>query len=853
VQNILDAILAGDTAPATSRTSSFPSPTAPSPSTRTRSTCSRAWSPKDKDPRKSLHVDEVPLPELGPGEALVAVMASRSTTTPSGPRSSSRCRRSASSSATAGSPDADQAARPAVPRRRLRPAGVVLRTGPGVTQVEARRPRSSRTASRSSSRTPTATTTRCSTPSAAHLGLRDQLRRPGRLALVKANQLMPKPEHLTWEEAASPGLVNSTAYRQLVSKNGGGMKQGDNVLIWGASGGLGGYATQYALNGGATRSAWSPTRRRPRSSAAWAPSWSSTAPPRATEVLEGRAHQAGPEGVAALRQEDPRAHRRRGHRHRLRAPGRETFGASVYVTRKGGTIVTCASTSGYMHEYDNRYLWMNLKRIISSHFANYRESWEANRLIARARSTRRCRGPTPSTRSARPRSTCTTTCTRARSACSASPPRRASASPRGRRAPAPAPRREGRPGQQPGREREARHRAREARQGARGEALRERDADVRQPRRPRQRAAPPGRGGVRRHPLGRPRRGRRHPLAGDQGRQGDPRRGNPRGRGHARRPAQGARRAARPDPGRRRAGAHPRPQRGHRPACLRPARGRPAPPGRPAGDPSSAPPPSATPRRLVPPPTARSRRRAAPSPSRRSASPRRPPTTTPAPSPRPTAWSRRPRTAPPPPRSAPARRSPRPTPSASRPRPRPTPSWCAPVARPSRSSPPRARRPRTSPAAGQAEAERELTDLRNEVARLGKRRDAIVAQLAQLRDVVAGFGEDVAVKAPSRSWAPGAPLSHGPFYIGFFGASVPDGVLARHADAGHRQHPGPDRRRALPRGRAQPGGDVVQSRELRGRRIKRALGAARSSSRWSSACSPCSWSRSCRSSPTRSR
>ncbi|MET9932919.1 crotonyl-CoA carboxylase/reductase, partial [Streptomyces sp. NPDC006324] len=31
---------------------------------------------RDKDPRKSLHLDQVPLPELGPGEALVAVMAS---------------------------------------------------------------------------------------------------------------------------------------------------------------------------------------------------------------------------------------------------------------------------------------------------------------------------------------------------------------------------------------------------------------------------------------------------------------------------------------------------------------------------------------------------------------------------------------------------------------------------------------------------------------------------------------------------------------------------------------------------------------------------------------------------------
>ena len=31
---------------------------------------------RDKDPRKSLHVDEVATPELGPGEAIVAVMAS---------------------------------------------------------------------------------------------------------------------------------------------------------------------------------------------------------------------------------------------------------------------------------------------------------------------------------------------------------------------------------------------------------------------------------------------------------------------------------------------------------------------------------------------------------------------------------------------------------------------------------------------------------------------------------------------------------------------------------------------------------------------------------------------------------
>jgi crotonyl-CoA reductase len=200
------------------------------------------------------------------------------------------------------------------------------------------------------------------------------------LAVVKANQLMPKPDHLTWEEAACPGLVNSTAYRQLVSHNGADMKQGDVVLIWGASGGLGSYATQMAINGGAI------------------PVCVVSSPEKADIV-----HSLGAEYVIDRTAEDykfwkdentqdPKEWNRFGKKIReltggddpdivFEHPGRETFGASVYVARKGGIIVTCASTSGYMHEYDNRYLWMNLKTIKSSHFANYREAWEANRLI----------------------------------------------------------------------------------------------------------------------------------------------------------------------------------------------------------------------------------------------------------------------------------------------------------------------------------------------------------------------------------------------------------------------------------------------------------------------------------------
>jgi crotonyl-CoA reductase len=201
------------------------------------------------------------------------------------------------------------------------------------------------------------------------------------LSLVKANQLMPKPAHLTWEEAAAPGLVNSTAYRQLVSHHGAGMKQGDIVLVWGASGGLGGYATQYVLNGGAT------------------PVCVVSSPEKADICRSMGADliiDRSAEGFRFWRdgEQQPDEWKRFGARVReltggedpdvvFEHPGRETFGASVYVTRRGGTIVTCASTTGYWHEYDNRYLWMTLKRIVGSHFANYRESWEANRLIAR--------------------------------------------------------------------------------------------------------------------------------------------------------------------------------------------------------------------------------------------------------------------------------------------------------------------------------------------------------------------------------------------------------------------------------------------------------------------------------------
>src|SRR3712207_4308945 len=170
------------------------------------------------------------------------------------------------------------------------------------------------------------------------------------LALVKSNQLMPKPAHLSWEEAAAPGLVNSTAYRQLVSRHGAQMKQGDVVLIWGASGGLGSYATQMALNGGAIPVC-----------VVSSPAKAELCRRMGAELVIDRAA----EGFQFWRDEntqDPREWRRFGERVReltggedpdivFEHPGRETLGVSVYVARRGGTVVTCASTSGFLHQY----------------------------------------------------------------------------------------------------------------------------------------------------------------------------------------------------------------------------------------------------------------------------------------------------------------------------------------------------------------------------------------------------------------------------------------------------------------------------------------------------------------------
>jgi crotonyl-CoA reductase len=203
------------------------------------------------------------------------------------------------------------------------------------------------------------------------------------ITVVKANQLMPKPRHLTWEEAAVNALCNSTAYRMLVSRNGAPVTQGQKVLIWGASGGIGSFAVQHTLNAGGIPIAVVSSESKV-----------ATMRELGCEHVINRAEK-GYRFWSDEHTQDESEWRRLGKDIRalvgddpdivFEHPGRQTMGASVFVTKRAGTIVTCAATSGYMIEYDNRHLWMKLKTIKGSHFANYREAWDANQTLMSGR------------------------------------------------------------------------------------------------------------------------------------------------------------------------------------------------------------------------------------------------------------------------------------------------------------------------------------------------------------------------------------------------------------------------------------------------------------------------------------
>lgn len=206
---------------------------------------------------------------------------------------------------------------------------------------------------------------------------------------VQAHQLVPKPPQLSWAAAAAYMLVGATAYRMLCGWPPHTANEGDVVLIWGGSGGLGSQAIQIARARGAIPVAVVSGEERgefclklgargyidrtPFDHWGALPDWRDDAA--YGEWLKG-ARAFGKALWEVLGE-------RRNPRIVFEHPGESTIPTSIFVCDNGGMVVICAGTTGYLAAVDLRYLWMRQKRLQGSHFANDEQCAAFNEMVRR--------------------------------------------------------------------------------------------------------------------------------------------------------------------------------------------------------------------------------------------------------------------------------------------------------------------------------------------------------------------------------------------------------------------------------------------------------------------------------------
>ena len=204
--------------------------------------------------------------------------------------------------------------------------------------------------------------------------------------VVKDFQCLPKPKHLSWDEAAVYMVSGVTAYRMLNHYAPHNVKPHDIVLIWGASGGLGSMAIQLVKHAGAipigvvnseakrlfcqNMGALALIRSKYDH---WGPLLSEDLKPENQEIWRGKVKPFVSDLLKLTGGRFPNIV--------LEHTGEETFATSLYVCNKEGMVVTCAGTSGYLGSFDLRYLWLYNKRIQGSHYANPEECLALNNLV----------------------------------------------------------------------------------------------------------------------------------------------------------------------------------------------------------------------------------------------------------------------------------------------------------------------------------------------------------------------------------------------------------------------------------------------------------------------------------------
>lgn len=332
------------------------------------------------DPLTAFAPEVVPTPELGPGEALIAVLAAginyNNVWAARGypvDQVSARQRRGETEDFHIGGSDA---------------SGIVYAIGPDVTGIEVgdhvvthpgywdanddwfRRHADPMLA-----------------PSARIYGYDTNYGSFGQFTRVQAHQVLPKAPHLTWEEAAAPTLVGTTAYRMLHGWAGNTVRAGDVVLVWGGSGGLGTQAIQLARLADAIPVAVvSESERGEYAKRFGAVDWINRRdfghwgiPPLVDDAAGQKAWTAEARAFgkriwdAVGTRQDPAIV--------FEHPGAATIPTSIFVCEAGGMVVICAGTTGYDAMVDLRYHWTRQKRLQGSHGTNDDQARAYNDLV----------------------------------------------------------------------------------------------------------------------------------------------------------------------------------------------------------------------------------------------------------------------------------------------------------------------------------------------------------------------------------------------------------------------------------------------------------------------------------------
>jgi crotonyl-CoA carboxylase/reductase len=210
-------------------------------------------------------------------------------------------------------------------------------------------------------------------------GYEDNFGSFAQLTVVDDYQCHLKPKNLTWEEAACYMLTGATAYRMLRGWAPHTVAPGMPVLVWGGAGGVGSMAIQIARSFGALPVAVVSDKEKSdycRELGAVGvidrsdfDHWG-----RLPDAADGNAWRRWSDSVRAFGSAFWNVlGQRRSPGIVIEHPGSVTLPTSIYVCDTAGMVVICGGTSGYLADVDLRYLWMRQKRLQGSHFANRAE------------------------------------------------------------------------------------------------------------------------------------------------------------------------------------------------------------------------------------------------------------------------------------------------------------------------------------------------------------------------------------------------------------------------------------------------------------------------------------------------